>query len=160
MGKVLTPEQQIDELRKLASPRLFRVLSLSLLSVGIVLLLIASLYQIPIAAIFGGFFSFVSFAARWIQPFLHNAIKAWEKKDTVEGTIEIKKVYDSDHYTGTGQVRDNTWEFYFYRPMNWEPEEKSYAAKFFFDGQNPWPSLILLNDGILYPRSKPKRAKV
>jgi hypothetical protein len=159
---------QLETLRRLLTPRSQQRTLLGCLSV--IILAIAGLV---VASHFLGGWAFIPFilfliilglglahSSREIAPRLRDARQALDCYEAVSGRVRMVVTQDSDSYDYQAGVRDrqgNDWTFDF-SPQDWLPETGDHAAELRYIEGVEWPTLIVTEAGVLYPKSVPKRA--
>ena len=154
----MAPAQQIDAIQKMAR----RGVAVWLTRVSAVMtigLFIGGLYtEHPIYFMLTVFSLAVAYSARQTMPHILNAAKALESGSRVKGTIHIAVTQwsDSHVYHATVQLSPSRkWRFEFI-PLGWTPVEGNHEAVLFGIQGVDWPTLVQVEQGVLYPRQRPE----
>jgi hypothetical protein len=104
------------------------------------------------------FAAVVTWSAERTSPHIRNAALASyvTQYENGEISISITPWSDSQSYHASVATKDSgSWRFEFI-PQGWDPKEGPNSAKLYFIKGTAWPALIVLPDGILYPRDVPE----
>ena len=111
-------------------------------------------------------FAVIGFVIWRVTPHIHNAARGLKEGLKHSGAVEIRidrwTDAESNHYESyQGIVSiDNRplWQMEFATPPNWQPIEGMHSAQLVFIPGIEWPVAIITNDGMLYPRLRPRPA--
>lgn len=157
-----TSAEQMGNLRRMAEKRTLKVLSFSLFAIAAVCAKAAIIYNHHLFLYFlGGFFLLIGVTSRQSSPLILEAARALEKGDSKQGEFEIQIEEWSDSPTYHVKVphqqnADSCWKFTFI-PQGWAPVAGRQEGQLYFLPDYQWPSLIVTEKGILFPRFTPKR---
>lgn len=156
-----TSAEQMENLRRMAEKRTLSVLSYSLFTLAAASAVAAIIYNHhPFLYFLGGFFLLIGITSRQSSPFILEAAKALEISTPRQGTFEVKieEWSDSPTYRARFHHHDSGsyWNFEFI-PQGWSPVAGRLEGQLYFLPDHQWPSLIVTEKGILFPRFKPKR---
>jgi hypothetical protein len=160
----LSPNDQLDQLRRMAAGRRSDWLKYGLLLLAAALALAALLTLHPVFGMVLVFVAVVSYSAWQSTPHMDAAAVALRFDHRSTGTVQITvgNWSGSDSYQATVQGGARTgdaparWRFEFI-PLGWRPVAGRYTAVLFAHPALEWPALIQTEQGIIYPRYKPER---
>ncbi len=97
---------------------------------------------------------------------MQNAARGLAEGMKQTGAVDLRlhswpEVDRQTHQTWRGVVFMNhqpLWEMDFVQPDGWEPSPGVHPAELAFIRGVAWPVVLILEDGILYPGGKPRRA--
>lgn len=110
-------------------------------------------------------FAFIAFAIWQTIPHISNAARGLREGLKQNGAVEISihrwTDAESNHhesYQGIISMSNQPlWQMEFVTPQNWQPTEGKYSAQLAFIRGVDWPVVILVGEGLLYPRLTPRR---
>ncbi len=162
----MTVDEQIAELIRTGSGKMIDLARLGTVLLMAVLLLAGAFTGNPVFYGIAAFAALVTFAIWQTTPHMRNAARGLKEGFKQNGTVEIsiKQWTDPDshrHESCHGLIAmDNQplWQMEFVTSHHWQPLERKYSAQLVFISGIEWPVAILTDDGLLYPRLKPRRA--
>ncbi len=131
-----------------------------------VLLLTGAFTGNPVFYGTAAFAALITFAIWQTTPHMRNAARGLKEGFRQNGTVEIS----IQQWTGPDSNRHESchgliamddqpmWQMEFVTSMHWKPAQRKYCAQLVFIPDVQWPVVILTDDGLLYPRLKPRRA--
>jgi len=107
----------------------------------------------------------LAYAVRQTAPHIANAVRGLREGVKQQGAVEIsfhswKDAESNVHESCRGLISMDgrpLWEMEFVTTEHWQPREGSYPAQLAFIQGVEWPVVILTQEGLLYPRLKPRR---
>ena len=110
-------------------------------------------------------FAFIAVAIWQTIPHISNAARGLREGLKQSGSIEISihrwtDAESNHHESYQGIISMNNqplWQMEFVTPQNWQPTEGKYSAQLAFIRGVDWPVVILVGEGLLYPRLTPRR---
>lgn len=163
----LTRDEQIAELKRMGSGKLFYWARPGMFVLVAGLGLIGSFTGNPAFYATMIFAGLVALAVWLITPHMIHAVRGLREGVKQNGTVLISRRQWSDggsnHESYQGLISMNNqplWEMDFVQPQGWEPVEGLYQAELAFIRGVEWPVVLLTDDGLLYPNSKPKRTSL
>lgn len=108
----------------------------------------------------------LAYAVWQTAPHRMNAARGLREGVKQKGVVEIsfhswKDAESNVHESCRGLISMDgqpLWEMEFVTPQHWQPREGNYPAQLAFIRGVEWPVVILTQEGLLYPRLKPRRA--
>jgi hypothetical protein len=162
----MTVDEQIAELIRQGSGRGLRAAFPALVLAAAALVVAGSATGNPVFYAAAGVGALLAIAVRRVFPHLQNAAlglrQGWRQEGTVE--ISISRWTDdesNEHETYRGEIAVDDrppWEMEFVQPRNWQPAPGRFEAKLVFLSGVEWPVAVVTACGLLYPRTKPRRA--
>jgi hypothetical protein len=104
------------------------------------------------------FVAVVTWSAWQTSPHIRNAIQALRSGRQIDGNVFISISEWSDSRSYHARIEDSHqggWSFEFI-PQGWHPSEGNFEATLYRIEGVPWPALVVLKEGILFPSSIPK----
>lgn len=162
----MTVDEQIAELTRQGSGRRLRAAFPALVLAAAALVVAGSVTGNPVFYAAAGVGAVLAFAVRRVFPHLQNAVNGLRQGWRQEGTVEISifrwtddESNEFETYRGEIAVEDRPlWEMEFVQPRNWQPVPGRFDAQLVFLSGVEWPVAIVTAFGLLYPRTKPRRA--
>ena len=157
-GGVLNVDQQIQTLLSMDKPKIFKIFVRALLALTILIFASWFYFKNPIPIMLGIFCGLVYFSFRTSLPFIFEAIEAWKSQNKIKSQIQIQieTWSDSDTYIVTVECHQKVWKLMMCQPQGWKPQNEIYHADLYFIEKREWPSLIVCEEGILYPKYRGK----
>ncbi|MRR16753.1 MAG: hypothetical protein EG826_09900 [Deltaproteobacteria bacterium] len=101
-----------------------------------------------------------------VTPHIHNAARGLKEGLKRDGAVEIRMDRWTDaesnrfeSYQGIVSMDNRPlWHMDFATPQDWQPIAGRYSVQLAFIPGIAWPVAIITNDGVLYPRLKPRPA--
>lgn len=155
----MTPEQQIEALRRMGRSGVARRLKQGSLVLAVGLAIAGVLTGHPVFFMAGAFAGLVAFSARQTTPHILRATQALDGGRRSEGTVQIEVTHWSDSDTYHAVVwadASRAWRFEFI-PLGWQPRAGAFPAVLFALPSAEWPALVRVDEGIFHPRSDPER---
>ena len=153
----MTPPEQIEALRKMASRGILIWIALGSALLAIILGIASSFVWNPIYLMISFLAAVIALSARQAMPHIHRAASALDLGIKSQGKVQVTADESSDSVTYFATVPSagsEKWIFEFI-PLGWHPKEGSHEAAFFRIPGVAWPALIQVEQGIIYPRSQP-----
>jgi hypothetical protein len=161
----LSVDEQIADLRKTGSNRLLPLIrpAAAAIAAGLILSGIASGHFAFFAV--AGVAGIIALTAGLPVPHIRNAVKGIDRGWKIIGVIEIT-VRQWPNEDGAKMescqgliFKDNQplWRMDFGVPGTWQPAAGKYPAQLIFIPGVDWPVVLITEEGVLYPRSKPGR---
>lgn len=129
-------------------------------TIAIVIALVAFISKESLFLPFSMFFIFFAFSLKETSKHFQNLYKGMSSNDKTNAVVEIFLEHSTDSLNYHAQVREENkeeiWKFEF-KPLNWKPQSGTFKAKLVWIEDVKWPVLIETEDGIIYPKSKPKK---
>jgi len=162
----MTVDKQITELTRTGSGIIIDMARWGTAVLTSFLLLAGVFTGNPVFYGIAAFTALVTFAIWQTTPHLHNAARGLKEGFRQNGTVGIsmRQWTDPDshrHESCHGLIAiDNQplWQMEFVISQHWQPVEGKYRAQLVFTPGVEWPVAILTEEGLLYPRLKPRRA--
>lgn len=108
----------------------------------------------------GLFVGFIGFCSKQTSLHISHAVEALRVNDTTSGTVKISFEDWSESRTYFAEVKENNqpeiWKFEFI-PIGWKPSPGEYTCLLYHHARVPWPTLVEIPSGILYPRTNPEQ---
>jgi hypothetical protein len=161
----MTLDEQITELTRTGSGKLMVLARPGVVALIAGLVLAGLLTGTPAFHAIALAFSIIALAVWMITPHIGNAARGLKEGIKQSGAVEIsiQQWTDADanqHESYHGLISMNhqpLWQMEFAAPQNWQPVAGKYPAQLAFIPGVEWPVVILIRDGLLYPRLKPRR---
>ena len=154
----MTPTEQIDALRKMVSRGIVHWIALGSAPLAIALGIAGAVAGNPIYLMISVFPAVMALSARQAKPHIYRAARALDVGAKSQGIVQVTADENSDSVTYFATVPvtgSERWNFEFI-PLGWHPKDGSYEAALFHIPGVAWPALIRVDEGIIYPRSKPR----
>lgn len=155
----MTPEEQIEALRRMSRGGAARRLKQGSLLLAMGLALAGVLTGHPVYFMVGAFAGVVAYSAWQTNPHILRAVQALDGGRRSEGTVQIEVTRWSDTDTYHAVVpsdRSRAWRFEFI-PLGWLPRAGAFPAVFFAQPSAEWPALVRIEQGIFHPRRDPEQ---
>lgn len=160
----MTLDEQINELTNSVSPDLLALVRPGIVLVVAGVVITGSLTGNPAFYATGLFLALLALAIRQVTPHIRNAIKGLREGIRQSGSVDItirqwQDAENNSHEDYSGRImldRQPLWQMDFATPQHWQPEKGQYPAQLVFIRGVEWPVLILTENGLLYPASRPK----
>lgn len=152
-------EKQVEMLRRSGSAGLVSAVRLGVQAIAVGLALAAWLLGSPVLLIPAAFVALVASSVAQSGPHLRNAARALDEGVMDRATVEIVVEEGGDSPTYRARIHDpvkGAWEFEFV-PQGWWPVAGLQAADAFRLGPIEWPVLVIVADGLVFPRQAPIR---
>ena len=152
-------EEQIKTLQQISSHKLQGGMLWVSLAAIFILLGLAIIFHETVLAVLTAAPAMIAFATFATGRYISNAYQAWQtgKNERAILVLKIDEWSDSKNFVGQITARDIVWEMTFCPPLGWTPQPGEYKVSAYFCDKAEWPSLIMTDEGILYPQSKPKK---
>lgn len=128
--------------------------------IATVIVLIAFIFKEELFLPFSMFFVFFALSLKETSKHFQNLYKGMSSNNKTNGVVEIFLEHSSDslnyHAQAIEENKEEIWKFEF-MPLNWKPKNGNLKAKLVWIEDVKWPVLIETEDGIIYPKSKPKK---
>jgi len=162
----MTVDEQITELTRTGSGKIIDMARWGTAVLTSFLLLAGVFTGNPVFYGIAASTALVTFAIWQTTPHMHNAARGLKEGFRQNGTVGIsmRQWTDPDshrHESCHGLIAiDNQplWQMEFVISQHWQPVEGKYRAQLVFIPGVEWPVAILTEEGLLYPRLKPRRA--
>ncbi|HOH57235.1 MAG: hypothetical protein BWX45_00400 [Deltaproteobacteria bacterium ADurb.Bin002] len=161
----MTLEEQIAELTRAGSGTLWELAGPGFMLLAAALALAGAFTRNPV------FFGIVpaagllAVAVRQTAPHIANAVRGLREGVKQPGAVEIsfhswKDAESNVHESCRGLISMDgrpLWEMEFVTPEHWQPREGNYPVQLVFIRGVEWPVVVLTQEGLLYPRLKPRK---
>ncbi len=156
----MTVAQQLGVLRNSRGGPDIRAAQVFTAVLALGLLVAAIITQHPWAIMLFVFFGIVAITGGHTIKHTNNAIDAYESGVKAKCSVVIEQSDSFNYYYAKVNIADQkySWEFDFI-PDGWKPSEGEYSAESFHLENTEWPALVVVETGILVPRSKPSMIK-
>ena len=71
-------------------------------------------------------------------------------------STDIVSKFRASLYIVTVECHQKVWKLMMCQPQGWKPQNEIYHADLYFIEKREWPSLIVCEEGILYPKYRGK----
>jgi hypothetical protein len=153
----MTPAEQLNMLRRMGIGARISGLKTVLSALLAGLLLAGVMTDSPPFFMAAFFVAVVTWSAWQTSPHIRHAVQALQSGRRINGNVSISISEWSDSRSYRARVEDpqGSWSFEFI-PQGWHPSEGRFEAALYRVDGVPWPALIVLKEGILFPRSIPQ----
>ncbi|NLA41413.1 MAG: hypothetical protein GX874_08405 [Smithella sp.] len=163
----MTLDEQIAELTRAGSGALWEVARPGAILLAAGLALAGAFTRNPVFFGIALAAALLAFAVRQVAAHRINAARGLREGVKQKGAVEIsfhswKDAESNVHESCRGLISMDgrpLWEMEFAAPGHWRPREGSYPARLAFIRGVEWPVVILTQEGLLYPRLKPRQRR-
>ena len=160
----MTRQQQISDLIKLGSRGFLHAAKPVLVIIVAAFIILGAITGRPVFYAVALIAGLLTFAVWQTTPHMLNAAMGLRKGICQSGRVEILlhrwKAAESEHESYRGIISQDgqpLWQMDFVQPRGWIPAIGPHPAELYFIQGVEWPVVLVLQDGILYPGSKPRR---
>jgi hypothetical protein len=161
----MTLDEQIAELTRAGSGTLWKLARPGFLLLAVVLALAGAFTRNPVFFGIALAAGVLAVAVRQTAQHRINAARGLREGEKQKGTVEIsfhswKDAESNVHESCRGLISMDglpLWEMEFVTPEHWQLRGGNYPAQLAFIRGVKWPVVILTQEGLLYPRLKPRR---
>ncbi len=162
----MTLDEQIAELTRAGSGTLWELARPGAVLLAAGLALAGAFTRNPVFFGIALAAAILAYAVWQTAPHIANAARGLREGVKQQGMVEIflhqwKDAESNVHESFEGRISMDgrtMWEMEFVTPQHWQPREGSYPAQLAFVRGVEWPVVVLMREGLLVPRLKPRRA--
>ena len=154
----MTPEEQMQSLRQMASDGLIKWLSRGAICLSVLCFVVGIQTDLPPYYMFAAFLGLLALASYQTAPHVRRAALAIDSSSRTNAIIEIAidSWSDSQSFHAVVPISSTrTWKFEFI-PQGWKPSAGTVEAELRFIPGVEWPTLLITKEGIIHPRYEPK----